>query len=290
MIAFLKRRCSLMHQATFANPLVHVQFQRFTIYTWFNLIALFAILAVAWCSAAHLAHWWSCWRQFNLYAEAGELELGGMGLWEMVRRGRGVSAPFFSALTELSYFIGHLVGICLLYVLLLAAVYKNFLFVDKQKWDHPSSPHIRLLPLSPSQIQFALIDFRFFIISIFTALAFLTLLLSPIIYEYLFPPVFIFGLDVWILMFVSFRFRQLQAPYGQRIWKNPMLRSWVVASLAPMIAPFLTSPMSKLFKTNFTDTLWVLIFIFIHLSLALLLISAWLLKPRLLRQLRDQWS
>ena len=181
----------------------------------------------------------------------------------------------------------------LLYLVLILGAYKNIHFLSKSSWDHPQSPHIRLLPISSSQVQFALIDLRFFAVSLcILCCGFLLWLPAIDVIEVIWGEEIHFmryyscaALAFWILSFIAYRTKQFQQPYGNRIWKNPMFGAWIAATLFSLITPLaLRHPLGALLQINYMDALNILFWLSNIISLLFLLVSCWLKKYRLLKQ------
>ena len=287
--AFFKDRAAAVRHVTSDNPLLFYQLRCFSIYTWLNLAAFFAIVILAYCTTARLAHYLEA-RQWE-EAVAAVIQVGPLDdSYSMDEYSRCFFSTF-SLFADPLLHLGQLVAIAVLNVLLLISIYHSYLLGLKQRWDHPSSLHIRLLPTSSSQLQFAMIDLRFFTISICLLIG-VFCLITPAL------PTEIFGrtpeannyfawgqLVFWIFAFAGYRTRQFQKPFGQKVWKNPMLRGWLLAVAISIIMPFALSGMvMAIFDYDYITALNYLGFAFIHVSLLVLLVSCWMLKGRLLKQ------
>lgn len=297
-MALINNRLAALRHVTIDNCLFHYRLQRFSAYAWLNLATLLVLLAMVLFAVARLAHFWEM-RQihaaFTAAMPAGMVDFDPLPNDYDLRRFKS-----FPRFTEAASYGGQLLGIAQLYLLLLLELARNLLWWNKRRWDHPDSPHIRLLPVSRDQVQFALVDLRFFVMSLCILFATLLLLLPTLIMEnpvFLFfpnskwksalnlPSVLLFEAVAWVVIFALYRTMQFQKRYRWNIFRNPMFGSWLVtAFLWIVFLGVLKYIEPNISAAKYAKYSLLIAFSFASVTCAILLISCWILKRRLLAQ------
>lgn len=289
MISIINQRLTSFWRITLGNPLAIHRLRRFSIYTWSNLAASIALLLIFYCTLARFSHYLEARRLAAIYPpDRLQAQLN------MIAEASNIQRHLFTSFTTFSepeYSLGQLAGIIILFVILVIGSIQSLYFRNRKRWDRVGSPHIRLLPLNLQQLQFALVDARFFTHSFFLLLGLLLLLAPSLEDKQWRTPSYMtawYFAIFWVLLFAAYRAAQLQKPLKWRIMKNPMLYGCVVAIPVWLIVPFAILPLTR--QWTFTaegDSLGFNLFISTSLAAVVLLITCWLMKRRILKQLEE---
>lgn len=288
MTSFLTRKLAALKHVTIDNPLFYYRLRKFNIYTWSSLFTLFILLLMAYCTTARLSHFIELHHLQAVLPPVlqGEQLIGGAFNIANIEyeAGHFSSFTFFS---ESALFCLQIFCIIMLYSLLYLGAYQSSRKWNRKQWNHPNSPHIRLLPISRNQLLFALIDLNFFTRSICLMLGILMLLgpaFDTSVRAGFQARYFAWGAAiVWAVTFSVYRYDQYKKTGGTIKMNNQSLKLWGAAIALVLIFPyFLTIYIAG--GTNIDFRVARLISIFCSLSVAsiILLVACSKMKSRLL--------
>ena len=241
MISLFKKQVAEIHQMVWGNPLFLYRWRHFSIYTWFNLTVLFTVLMAVFATIVRLFHY------LEVQSVLGQCPGFQQELMAsfMPDQWRFAFLPRVSEITWIALQFG---ALGLMYVLLLFGASWDLWLWHRQCWNHPASQQIRILPLPPSQVQFALADLRFYLVSSFimfcTLLHFVPAIDLRFYLEFqLLPDINInhlalHALWLWMAIFAIYRTIQFQQRLGNNIFDNPMFGRWLIAILLWLTFPF----------------------------------------------------
>jgi hypothetical protein len=283
-----RRRLDPFRHITVDNPLFHYRMYRASIYTWRNLAIGLIVLASLYCAVMRFR----CYLEACRIANALPVSLQGQDYGE----GTGWEPPgglFDASTIEEVYSFGQFGGLASLYFLLVIGLLGSW-HPDKDRWNHYTSLEIRLLPLSKSQVYFALVELRFYTLSLWILVCTMLLLLPgrAALEPKEFPaPYYMAWLSllVWVLIFALYRTLQFR---WRNFWRNPMLSAWgiVIVMLFPAIFAifqlFATQPPSPFWQSVTADLEIFIVVCLITASIAcaILLTRCWSCKARLLEE------
>ena len=311
MIRLINNRLAAFKHVIFDNPLFLYRLRQFSIYTWFNLATFFTLLMVLYFNAARLAHYREAHRAYAAISLSPPVTWAFTAVNQNQKlrfesspkqtrfesnpshTGYDFQAEYFDTqsfssfprFSELFCYRSQLLGIGLLYLLLLCDMGKTLLGQKKKKWDHPYSTHIRLLPVTRSQVQFALIDLRFFVISLCILFGTLLLLLPSLKLEssYVWRQVFVWEMQIWIITFAIYRIVQIQLLCKFKFRHNPLIFWSAFIFLFPFVIPLvLFKPIQLILGLELYLVWGPLVYYTYYAAYGLLLIACWKEKRLLL--------
>jgi hypothetical protein len=297
--SLIKKQIDNFRLTFFDNSLFHYRLQRFSIYTWFNLAVLFTLLLIIFCTFVRYLHYLEAQELLAAYPDYQRALMVGLfaDRWEF---------SFIPTIPEGTWMGVQYGAFVLLYLLFMLSVARDLWLWHKPRWDHPESLHVRILPVNPSQAQFALADLRFYAMSLCILFCTCLFLLPAIDLRSYVQDQFLLDLKLnkyalntiwlWVVVFAGYRTIQFQKHRGINIIANPMFGRWLIAFLfwiaftqvlcivwATIFDEIQNEPNSSAFDLRLSP-------LFHYSAIAaclLLLISCWTLKHHLYREQKE---
>lgn len=287
MKKLIKKRLAAFRHTVIENPLFRHELLRWNIYTWDNLAYLLILLGSCFCAWMRLIGYLEACRVVQALPHFLKEEYSSLlGLSLLSTEGSSMmSYP------EQAYYAFQVFGLGFFYLFLLSTFLLAPHLRDKNKMLDQDSESIRLLPLSKSQVHFALVDRRFFAYSLCVCFCTLLLLIpgrinnepsfnNPYLVAWI-------SFVAWVLVFALYRTVQFQA---SNYLHNPMMVAWFIVTslivLIPVIILALSPTGGSLYDEEIRRTSLIVGFIIANLSCVILLLFCWTRKKALVNKRR----